>query len=210
MIRILLADDHILVRAGLKQLLEEDPEFQVVAEASNGREAIDEFCSIFPDVTILDISMPVLDGLDACKQIKTSYPQAKILILTIHPEEQYAVRLLKAGALGYITKRASPIKLHEAVRSVFEGKMYLSEEIKDMILSKLLYLGKHIDQLELLSDRELQVLCLLSQSHKMKEIAARLNLSVKTIETYRSRLLTKLNLRNNADLVVFARDHGLL
>lgn len=210
MIRALLADDHMLVRAGLKRVLEEEDDIRVIAEAANGIEAIREFGRVRPDVAIVDISMPIMDGLDTCKQLKDSYPDARILILTVHPEEQYAVRLLRAGALGYITKGTSTRELHEAVRLVARGQRFLSGEAKDPILLQLLDLKEYSTPLESISDRELQVLCLLARGDKMKEVAAALRLSVKTVETYRSRILTKLHLRNKADLINFARQNSLL
>lgn len=189
MIRILLADDHMLVRAGLKRVLEEAIDIEVIAEATNGKEAFNEFEKVRPDVAVVDISMPVLDGLDTCKQIRSSYPDARILILTVHPEEQYALRFFRAGALGYITKGSSARELYKAVRLVAKEQRYLSEESKQPILSQLLDRKDSLVFLENLSDREIQVLCLIARGSKMKEISTELNLSVKTVETYRSRIL---------------------
>lgn len=210
MIRILLADDHMLVRAGLKRVLEEAIDIEVIAEATNGKEAFNEFEKVRPDVAVVDISMPVLDGLDTCKQIRSSYPDARILILTVHPEEQYALRFFRAGALGYITKGSSARELYKAVRLVAKGQRYLSEESKQPILSQLLDRKNSLVSLENLSDREIQVLCLIARGSKMKEISTELNLSVKTVETYRSRILLKLYLRNNADITRFAIQNGLV
>lgn len=210
MIRILLADDHMLVRAGLKRVLEEAIDIEVIAEATNGKEAFNEFEEVRPDVAVVDISMPVMDGLDTCKQIRSSYPDARILILTVHPEEQYALRFFRAGALGYITKGSSAKELYKAVRLVAKGQRYLSEESKQPILSQLLDRKDSLVSLESLSDREIQVLCLIARGSKMKEISTELNLSVKTVETYRSRILLKLYLRNNADIIRFAIQNGLV
>lgn len=210
MIRVLLADDHMLVRAGIRRVLEEANDIRVIAEAANGLEAIKEFNRVHPDVAIVDISMPVMDGLDTCKQLRSLYPDARILILTVHPEEQYAVRLLRAGALGYITKGSSTKELHDAVQLVAKGQRFLPEKGKDAILLQLLDLEKYPASLETLSDRELQVLCLLARGYKMKDIAGTLHLSVKTIETYRSRILAKLHFRSNADLILFARQNKLV
>ena len=210
MIRVLLADDHSLVRAGIKRVLEEAVNIHVVAEASDGEEATKGYARVSPDVVILDLSMPVMDGLDACKQIMKIDPEAKILILTVHPEEQYAIRLFKAGALGYITKGTSMETLHAAVQSVAKGKRFLSDMGVEPVLSQLLNLeGCHVP-LDTISERELQVLSYLARGNKMKEIASALHLSVKTIETYRSRVLNKLHLKNNADLILFARENGLI
>ena len=210
MIKVLLADDHALVRAGLKRVLEETSDIQVVAEACNGIEAIKAFNRVSPDVSMIDISMPVMDGLDTCKRLKELHPDVKILILTIHHEEQYAIRVLKAGALGYITKGTSTKELYKAIRAVAKGKRFLSEKSKDNILLQLLKLDKFPTRLEALSDREIQVLCLIAKGRKMKEIANDLNLSVKTIETYRTRILNKLQLKNNADIILFAYQNDLI
>ncbi len=210
MIKVLLADDHDLVRAGLRRLLEEAEDIQVIAEASNGKEALAEAKKTCPDVAILDITMPVMDGLDACKQISLLCPDVRILILTIHPEEHFAIRLLKAGALGYITKKVSSDELHEAVRSVAKGDIFISNFNKNNILKQLLCLKGYSDLLEALSDRELQVFYLLAQGNKIKEIAKVLGLSIKTIDNYRSRALNKLNLKRTVELVSFAHQHKLV
>lgn len=210
MIRVLLADDHSLVRTGIKRLLEECNSIQVVAEANDGEEATREYDRVSPDVAILDVLMPVMDGLDACKQIKKLHPEARILILTVHPEEQYAIRLFKAGALGYITKGTSTETLYTAVQSVAKGKRFLSEMGIEPVLLQLLNQEKCPAPLEVISDRELQVLCLMARGKKRKEIAIALHLGVKTIETYRSRILSKLHLKSNADLILFARENGLI
>lgn len=210
MIRVLLADDHEMVRIGLKRVLEEAGDIEVITEAADGNEALQKFETVQPDVAILDISMPVMDGIDTCKQIIASHPDAKVLILTMHPEEQYAVRLFKAGALGYITKGSSTRELHEAVRSVSNGRKFLFQKGKDPILLQLLGQRGGLTPLETLSDRELQVLRLLTHGAKMREMAATLNISIKTVETYRARLIKKLNLRNNIDLVHFAYQNNLV
>ena len=210
MIRVLIADDHAVVRAGTRRLLEENEDIEVVAEASDGSEAISEYQRTHPDVAILDISMPVIDGIDACKQLKMLYPDAKILILTVHPEDQYAVRLLYAGALGYVTKRVSARELQGAVRQVAKNKVFLSLDTENHILSQLLRTRGHTNPLETLSSRELQVFSLLVHGKKLKEIANDLNLSIKTIDSYRSRVLHKFGLRRTVDMVAFAHQNGLI
>jgi DNA-binding NarL/FixJ family response regulator len=210
MIEVLLADDHALVRAGIKRVLEEADDIRVVAEAADGLEAVRKYSQHQPDVAVIDVSMPSLDGLDACKQIVQLHPGARLLVLTIYPESLYAMRFLKAGALGYITKGSSTKELHNAVRSVARGQMFLPEEGKDEILMNLLNAKIDVPSLKSLSDRELQVLCFLARGSKMKEIAATLHLSTKTVETYRSRILTKLNFKSNADLVLFAHENKLI
>ncbi len=209
-IRVLLVDDHALVRAGLKRVLEEDESISVVAEASNGGEAMKEFQRVRPDVVILDIFMPVMDGLDTTKQLLSLHPEARILVLTMCLEQQYASRILRAGALGYITKGTSTRELHCAVNTVAKGARYLSDEGKDVVIMQLLNSKADLTIVELLSDRELQVLCLLAHGKKMKEIAESLCLSPRTIETYRSRIMIKLGLSNRAEIIEFALTHKLI
>ncbi|MDD4230512.1 MAG: response regulator transcription factor, partial [Dehalococcoidales bacterium] len=206
-IKVLLADDHILIRAGLKALLEEKSDIHVVDEASNGVEAVSSFIKHKPDVVILDISMPVMDGLETCKQLKKIDSEAKILILSVYNEQQYATRALVSGASGYINKQASQEELYKAIRCVADGQFYLAEGNKDIILSKLLHMKGQHDLIDTLSDRELQVLRLLSQGKGIKEIASYLGLSIKTIDNYRYRVMTKLNLNRTVDLVIFAHNH---
>jgi DNA-binding NarL/FixJ family response regulator len=153
--------------------------------------------------------MPVMDGLEACKQLKKMDPTVKILILTVYPEKEYATRVLTSGALGYVTKKASPEELHRAVRSVADNTIYISQDSKDIILSKLLNLKGNPDFLDTLSDREMQVLRLLGQGKGIKDIASELCLSPKTIDNYRYRILNKLDLKRTVDLVLFANQHKL-
>ena len=208
-IKVLLADDHILIRAGLKALLEDRSDIHVVDEASNGVEAVSSFIKHKPDVVILDISMPVMDGLETCKQLKKIDSEAKILILSVYNEQQYATRALVSGASGYINKQASQEELYKAIRCVADGQFYLAEGNKDIILSKLLHMKGQHDLIDTLSDRELQVLRLLSQGKGIKEIASYLGLSIKTIDNYRYRVMTKLNLNRTVDLVIFAHNHNI-
>ncbi len=210
MIRVLLVDDHALVRAGLKHVLESAPDICVVAEAVNGLEAVKEFERERPDLVVLDISMPVMNGLDTTKELISRHPEVRILVLTVHPEEQYGVRILRAGALGYITKGSSPPELHDAVRTVASGRRFLSSEGVDILLRLLTNNKSHLAPVESLSDRELQVLCLLARGKKLREVATDLNLSLKTIETYRLRTMQKLHLRTNADMVRFVLENRLL
>ena len=181
----------------------------VIDEASDGAQAIQKFESGAPDVVVLDITMPDMDGLEACKKIKLIQPDAKILILTMHPEDLYAVRLLKAGALGYITKTASEDELYQAIRSVAKGKIYLSDAISGSIVSQLSSSKGKNNPIELLSDREVQILTFITRGIKPSEIANTLNISANTVQSYRVRILHKLGLRNNAQLVAFAHDSGL-
>ena len=209
-IKVLLVDDHTLVRAGLVRVLEEAPDIDVVAEASNGIDAIVEFERVVPDVMILDISMPDMDGLETTKKLISEHPDARILVLTVYPEDYYAARAIKAGALGYITKGTSTTELYDAVRTVASGKRSLSQKSKDILILQLLDKHTNFDTIQDLSDRELQVLCLLAGGKKTREVANELGLSVKTIETYRARVLGKLHLHTNLDIVRFAYQHKLV
>ncbi len=210
MINVLIADDHALVRQGLKRLLEEDPEIQVVAEAADGLEAEREYERVHPDVAVLDIAMPYRDGLETIKRILSIDPEARILVLTMYPEEQFAVRTLKAGALGYITKGNCTAELHRAVRTVRHGKRYLSDQGENAVDLQLLANRSEKTPVGSLSNRELQVLCLIARGYKSSKISAELGLSTKTIETYRSRLMQKLCLHSDADICRFAYDNKLV
>jgi two-component system invasion response regulator UvrY len=210
MIRVLIADDHGIVRSGIRRMLEDHEDIQIVGEAADGYEAIQKARDTTPDVMLLDISMPGMDGLDVTKQLKTIVPKVRILILTVHGEEQYAPRLMRAGAMGYVTKHAAPEDLVEAIHVVHSGGRFISPTLAKNLAW--LYLGEKADltPVESLSDRELQVLCLLTKGNTNREIAESLHLSTKTIDTYRARVLEKLNLRNNAELTLFAIRHGLI
>ncbi len=210
MIKVLLADDHSLVRTGIKVILERSPDIQVVGEASDGNQTLEQYRAIHPDVVVLDISMPNMDGVETTKALLEIDPQARILMLTMYPERQYAVRALKAGALGYITKGTSTAELHNAVRSVAARKRFLSQEGIDAVTTRLLSGGPGANLIENLSDRELQVLCMIARGRRIVEIAEDLGLGAKTVETYRGRLLRKLGLRNNADICRFAYDNALV
>jgi DNA-binding NarL/FixJ family response regulator len=209
-IKVLLVDDHTLVRAGLKRVLEEAPDIDVVAEASNGTSALTEFARAVPDVVILDISMPGMDGLETTKKMINEHPDARILILTVYSEDYYATRIIKAGALGYITKGTSTAELYDSVRTVASRQRSLSQNTKEILLMQLFEKNRDFDSIKDLSDRELQVLSQLAKGLKTREIANNLDLSVKTIETYRTRLFYKLNLRTNLDIVRFAYQHKLV
>ena len=200
MINVLLADDHSIVRAGLRRIVEESGDMAVVAEASDGREAIRLVREHRPDVAVIDISMPEIGGLEVIHRLRPEFPGLPILILTMHEEQQYAVRVIEAGAMGFITKKSAPEQLVTAIRKVHGGTRFLTEEAAE-------YLALHVAKgqvgkspLDLLSARELQVLRRLALGHTNREIAQAYNISIKTVDTYRLRLLKKLELRNNAEL----------
>jgi len=209
-IRVLLADDHSIVRAGLRSLIEETGEMEVVVEAADGHEAIRQALEVKPDVAVIDISMPGMDGLEVINQLHASLPDLPIVVLTMHEEEQYVVRSISSGARGYITKRSAPEQLVTALRQVHAGGLYLSAEAAELLALRVAR-GEHGQSpLDSLSNREVQVLRALALGQTNREIAANYHISVKTVDTYRFRLLKKLGLRNNADLSRFAIQVGLI
>ncbi|RKX70815.1 DNA-binding response regulator [candidate division WOR-3 bacterium] len=210
MIRVLIVDDHDIVREGLKRILAEYRDVEVVGEATCGEEAIQLIRKLNPDVILMDISMPGMDGLEATKRITERWPKVKVLVLTVHPEDTYAVRILKAGALGYLQKNCGPDDLITGIRTVYQGARFLLPEVAQRLAYRLLEEKKDLGPIESLSDRELQVLHHLASGLEMKEIAAKLRISYKTVETYRARLMEKLKLRNVADLTRFAIQHKLI
>ena len=209
MIKILIADDHAVVRRGLKQIVSETPDMVVAAEAITGYEVLDKVRGNDYDAVILDISMPGGDGLNILKQLKKKKPKIPILVLSVHPEDQYAVRALKAGAAGYLTKDSAPGELISAIRRVSCGRKYVSSQLAEKLASDL-ETDKGRQLHEKLSDREYQVLCMMASGKKAKEIAADLCLSVKTISTYRSRILEKMRMKSNAELTHYAIKHELI
>ncbi len=210
MIKVMLADDHSIVRAGLCRIIEESRDITVVAEAEDGREAISKAHAIKPDVLVVDLSMPELDGLEVISQLVHYYPKMPIIVLTMHEEEQYVVRAINAGAKGYVTKRSAPEQLVKAIRKVHSGGRYLTEEAAEALAIHMASGKKGRNLLDDLSNREVQVLRRLAQGQTNREIAESYAISVKTVDTYRLRLLKKLNLRNNADLSRFAIQQGLI
>lgn len=210
MIKVLLADDHSIVRAGLCRIVEESGDMEVIAEAADGMEAIQQAHKTSPDVAVIDISMPGLDGLEVTAQLRSYYPKLPILILTMHEEEQYAVRAIEAGAMGYITKQSAPEQLVKAIRKVYAGYRYLTDAVAESLAFRVARGAQDKSLLDSLSTRELQVLRRLAMGHTNREIASAYNISIKTVDTYRYRLLKKLNLRNNAELSRFAIQNRLI
>ncbi len=210
MIKVLLADDHSIVRAGLRRIVEESGEMQVIAEAADGRQALALVEQAAPDVAVVDISMPGLDGLEVISRLQEQHPQLPILVLTMHEEGQYVVRAIQAGAMGYITKQAAPEQLVKAIRKVYAGNRYLTDEAAEALALRIAKGSHGQSPLESLSMRELQVLRRLAMGHTNREIARAYHISIKTVDTYRARLLKKLALRNNAELSRFAMQHNLI
>ena len=203
MLKIFIADDHAVVRRGLRQILAETCDMAVTGEATSGLEVLDKVMGDEYDVVVLDISMPGRSGLDTLKQLKSQKPKLPVLILSMHPEEQYAVRVLRAGASGYLTKESAPDELVEAIRKVSHGGRYITSSLADKLvfdLSRKTEKPLH----ETLSDREYQVLCLIASGKTAKQIAEELCLSVKTISTYRARILEKMGMKSNAELTHYA------
>ncbi len=210
MIRILLADDHSIVRDGLRRIVEEDGAMTVVAEASDGLEAIRKVAASQPDVVVVDISMPGLDGLEVVSRLRESNPELPVLILTMHEEAQYIVRAIEAGAMGYLTKQSAPEQLVTAIRRIHDGHRYITDEATEALALRIAKGARAKTPLDSLSMRELQVLRRLGMGHTNREIASAYNISIKTVDTYRARLLKKLDLRNNAELIRFALQNNLI
>jgi DNA-binding NarL/FixJ family response regulator len=209
MIRVIIVDDHAIVRQGLKRILSETPDMTVAGEAENGVEALKKIREGEWDVVLLDVSMPGRNGADTLKQILSENRGGKVLILSMYPEDQYAVRLLKAGASGYMTKETAPEELVEAIRKVAQGKKYISPTLAELLLIEL---DSDADKPphERLSDREYQVFRMLGSGRTVSEIAASMSLSVKTISTHRSHVLEKMKLKNNAEITLYAIQNGLV
>jgi len=210
LIRVLLADDHSIVRAGLRRLVEDAGDMVVVADAADGREAIKKVQESLPDVAVIDLSMPGMDGLEVVGRLLSQYPKLPVLILTMHEEEQYVVRAIEAGAMGYVTKRSAAEQLLKAIRKVHGGGRYLSESASEALAARMAKGTAARSPLDTLSTREIQVLRGLALGKSNREIAETYHISTKTIDTYRARLLKKLNLKNNAELTRFAIQNGIV
>jgi two-component system, NarL family, invasion response regulator UvrY len=208
-IRILIADDHPIVRAGFKQVLSETPDLVVEDEAGNGQEALAYIKKKQYDVVLLDISMPGKNGLEILRELKADYPKLPVLILSIYPEEQYAIRALRAGAAGYLTKASAPHELISAIRKISAGARYISASLGEKLAD---YLDTDMTKLphETLSDREHQVMQLIASGKTVSEIAEILHLSVKTISTYRSHILEKMKMKSNAEIILYAVQNKLI
>ena len=203
MLKILIADDHPIVRRGLKQTVAETSDMVVADEASDGQEVLSKVRTGDYDVLVLDVSMPGINGLDILRQLKNEKPGLPVLMLSIHPEEQYAARALRSGASGYLTKESAPDELVAAIRKVSMGGRYVSSSLAERLAFDL---GKSGEQLphQTLSNREYQVMCMIASGKTITEIAEELSLSDKTISTYRSRVLEKMEMKNNAELTYYA------
>ena len=203
MIKILIADDHGIIRKGIKQILSRTSDIEVTAEASTGQEALEKIWTIHFDLVILDISLPGRNGLEILKQIRSQKPKLPVLILSMYPEEQYAVRVLRAGASGYLTKESDKNELVEAIRRIAEGKKYITPSLAEKLASELEPSNDKALH-ERLSDREYHILCLIAKGKSSNEFAEELALSVKTVSTHRARVLEKMGMKSNAELTYYA------
>lgn len=209
MMKVLIADDHAVVRKGLKQILAEAPDISAVIEAADGEEALQKADSENIDVVLLDITMPGRSGIDTLKELKREHPNLPVVVLSMHSEDEYGARVLKAGASGYITKNSPPEELIAAMRKAMMGGRYISPALAEKLVSSL---GSDPEKAlhEKLSDREYEVMRQIASGKTVKEIADRLHLSQKTISTYRSRILEKLHMRNNSEVIRYAVQEGLV
>jgi DNA-binding NarL/FixJ family response regulator len=209
MIKVLVVDDHPIVRHGLKQILAEEPDMEVSVEATNAAELMQQVQDKQWDVIVLDITLPDRSGIEVLKDVKAIYPELPVLILSMHPEDQYATRVLKAGAAGYVTKKSAGDELVTAIRKAVGGGRYISPSLAEKLAMEV---GADQDKLphDRLSDREFQVMCLLASGKRLVEIADELSLSVKTISTYRGRILGKMGVKSNAELTIYCMEHDLL
>ena len=212
-LRILLADDHTVVRAGLRSLLERQPDLEVVGEAEDGRKAVELAVSLAPDVVVMDIGMPTLNGIEAARQISNKRSATAIVILSMHSDEAYVMRAMKAGARAYLLKDSAEADLIRAIQAVSRGKSFFSPKISRVLAEdyvRLLEQKGAEDTYELLTTREREILQLLAEGKTNKEVATLLNLSLYTVETHRSRILQKLNLHSSAELVLYAVRKGII
>ena len=212
-IRVLVADDHAIIREGLCIMLDNQPDMEVVGKAANGREAVRLVNELKPDVVVIDISMPELNGIEAIQQMLPRHPQMKVVVLSIHGTKPYVFRALKAGAKGYLMKETAGLEVVDAVRAVYRGERYLSQSIADLLADgylRNLEASLEFSPLETLSPREREILQLVAEGKTSQEIAQRLSISSKTVDTYRSRLMRKIGVEDMAGLIKFAIQHGVI
>ena len=212
-LRILLADDHIVMRTGLRALLERQANLEVVGESENGRETVALAASLKPDVVVMDVGMPVLNGIEATQTIVTQNPTVAVVILSMHADESYVMRALKAGARGYLLKDSAAADLIGAIQAISQGKSFFSPKVSRILAEDYVRVLKQkgaVDTYDLLTSREREILQLLAEGKTNKEVATALNISPYTVETHRSHILQKLNLHNSAELVLYAVRKGII
>lgn len=208
--KVLIADDHAVVRRGLKQIISEEPDFELAGEAKNGQEVLELLEQNGCDVLVLDITMPDKNGLTVLQEVKVLRPKLPVLIMSMHPEDQFAIRALRLGASGYLTKESAPEELVGALKKVISGGKYISATLAEQLVAEVGATEIVRPSPERLSDREFQVLRQIALGRTLSQIAEALNLSVKTVSTYRARLLLKMKMKTNAELVRYAVQHGLV
>jgi DNA-binding NarL/FixJ family response regulator len=212
-LRILLADDHIVMRTGLRALLERQPNLEVVGESENGRETVALAASLKPDVVVMDVGMPVLSGIEATQKIVTQNPAVAVVILSMHADESYVMRALKAGARGYLLKDSAAADLIGAIQAISQGKSFFSPKVSRILAEDYVRVLKQkgtVDTYDLLTSREREILQLLAEGKTNKEVAVALNISPYTVETHRSHILQKLDLHNSAEIVLYAVRKGII
>ena len=209
MIKIFIADDHPLVRKGVKEILEEEIDLKVIGDAAYPHEVLEGIQKYEPDMLVTDLTMPGRSGLDLISDIRQLFPKLPILVLTMHPEERFAVRALKAGAYGYITKDSKPEELIKAIRQVVTGRKYITPSLAEKLATEL-NRDQNKQPHEILSDREFQIMRLISSGKKVSEIADKLSISIRTVNTYRARILLKMNMKSNAELTLYAIENHLI
>ena len=207
--KVLIADDHAVVRRGLIQTINDEPDFRVAGEARNAQEALDLIAARRFDVVVLDITLPDRNGLLVLQEVKTMHPALPVLILSMHPEEQFALRALKLGASGYLTKETAPDELVSALRVVLGGERYISPKVAEQMIEEL-NIPDYYPPPETLSDREIQILRKMAMGKSLTQIGKELQLSVKTVSTYRMRIMAKLSARTNEEIIRYAAQNGLL
>lgn len=209
--KIFLVDDHKMVRQGLKALFAHEPDIEIVAEAENGRDALNRLTELQPDVVVMDISMPGLNGIEATRQIRQLYPEVKVVVLSMHTNEEYVFQMLQAGAAGYVLKQSDSLEVLAAIRAAVSGGSFLSPPISRTVIEGYIHrieARTQPEEIEVLTAREREVLQLLAEGLPNREIAGQLNISVKTVETHRSNMMNKLNLSSKTELVKYALRKG--
>jgi len=209
----MIVDDHTIVRKGIRSLLENNEKIEVVGEAKNGNEAIDKFRQVIPDIVLMDFAMPILNGLEATRQIKKQFPEVKVLILSMYKDEEYIINCLKAGALGYVNKQTTPEDLLKAIDTVYKGGYFTSSSFSNNVIKKYIETSKEKDKKvshDKLTSREVEILQLIAEGYSNKGIAKLLYISVKTVETHRTHLMDKLGKHNTVELTKYAILKGII
>ena len=209
----MIVDDHTIVRKGIRSLLENNEKIEIVGEAKNGNEAIDKFRQVIPDIVLMDFAMPILNGMEATRQIKKQFPEVKVLILSMYKDEEYIINCLKAGALGYVNKQTTPEDLLKAIDTIYKGGYFTSSSFSNNVIKKYIETSKEKDKkvsYDKLTSREVEILQLIAEGYSNKGIAKLLYISVKTVETHRTHLMDKLGKHNTVELTKYAIRKGII